>query len=300
MNSENVPPGSFRPIPKDQPPTPEVKSLKELKAEPHPALVAKYKLFDEKVHPKKDVVYHPCSANDCSPSEAFPDSRVVYVEMDEQSIKALQKKGFEAHHASALDYNPGSVDILIMLNPQISPTIPASHVVDGGYVICNNYHATATTMRENPDFQLRGLIRVTKNQELLYDTDHPEDHWKEIDTEEEFRNAPFDWGAANYVMANRVVEAITGKSENILTEYKNIIVKAREQQSQIQAKIVAEHPEWANISPNIEKEGVLMLNHGDRQYAISTRFPRKKGTVDDLFVFERISKPNPIQVSEVK
>src|ERR1035437_2277782 len=141
----------------------------ELKAEARPDLVAKYQLFDKMVNPSKSVVYHPCGSDDVSPSVAFPNSRVIYVEQDEQAVVALQKGGFEAHHASALEYDPSDVDILIMLNPQISPTIPASHVKESGYVVCNDYHATATALRTNPDLQLRGLIRVAKDKGLIYD-----------------------------------------------------------------------------------------------------------------------------------
>lgn len=291
MDNENVLPGSFRPAPENQHPAPEVQTPREVKAEVHPDLLAKYQLFDREVHPAKGVVYHPCGANDCSPSMAFPDSKVVYVELDEQAVKALQKEGFEAHYASALEYDPGDVNILIMLNPQIPPTVPATHVTEGGHVICNNYHATATAMRDNPDFQLRGLIRVAKGRGLLYDTDHPEEYWKEIDTEEEFANAPFDWGAVNYAMAGGVVEAFTGKRENVLVEYKKIIEQAREQN----AKMLTEHPEWADLLGDTDKKDVLMLNHEGQQHVISARFPRKKGTVDDLFVFERVPKPQSIQ-----
>ncbi len=293
MDIENVPPGSFSPAPDNQAPVPEIQAQKEVKAESHHGLVAKYKLFDKAVHPSRGLVYHPCGANDCSPSAAFPDSKVVYVELDEQSVRALQEEGFEAHHASALEYDPGDVNILIMLNPQIPPTVPAAHVIEGGYVVCNDYHATATTMRNNPDFQLRGLIRVSKDRGLLYDTDHPEEYWEEIDTEEKFINAPFDWCAANYTGAVQVVEALTGKRENVLAEYKKIIAQAQEQQRQQNAKTLAEHPEWANSLGNPDQEDVLVLNHMERQLIVSTRLPRKKGTVDDLFVFERVPKPQP-------
>lgn len=295
--NEDIQPGSFRPAPENQPPSPEVQAAREIKAEPHPDLVAKYQLFDRAVKPSRNVVYHPCGANDVSPSVAFPGSRVAYVELDEKAVKALQKEGFEAHHTSALEFNPGDVDVLIMLNPQIAPDIPASHIRVGGYALVNDYHATATILRRNSDFQLKGLIRVAKDRGLIYDTDNPEDYWTEIDSEEEFRNAPFDWGAANYMMALPVVEAVTGKRENVLAEYKKIIELAREQQRQQNAKMLAEHPDWADILGDPDQEDVLMFNHGGRQHVISTRFPRKKGTVDDLFVFERIQKPESVQAN---
>lgn len=269
---------------------PEIQTAKEIKAESHPDLVKKYQLFNKTINPQKKVIYHPCGANDVSPSIAFPDSKVIYVDIDKQAVETLQKEGFEAHHASALEYNPGDVDILIMRNPQISSEVPASHVRKGGYIISNDYHSTASEIRKNPDFQLRGLIRSTKERGLIYDTESPEDYWKEIDTEEEFIKAPLNWGAVNYTTAVPVVEALTGKKENVLAEYKKIIHTAREQLRQENTKTLVEHPEWADFITDPDHEDILMLNHKGRQFVLPTRLPSKKGVVDDLFVFERVVK----------
>ena len=289
-----IPPGSFRPS-SEEPPKLRAES-KVIEAESYPDLVAKYSLFREKLKPKADIVYHPCGANDVSPSVAFPDSRVIYVDIDEKSVEALKKGGFEAHTASALEFDPGDVDILIMLNPQIPPDIPSSHVVENGFVLCNDYHGTASSLHRNEQYQLRAMIRVSRGGELILDTENLEDCWREIDTEEEFQNAPFDWGAANYQMAVPVVEAVTGKRENVLAEYKKMIASAREEQRQNNAQTLQEHPEWANFLGDPDKEGVLMYNHDGRQFVLATTLPRKKGTVDDIFAFQKVN-PNP-QVSE--
>lgn len=264
---------------------------KSIEAEPRPDLVAKYSLFREKLKPKADVVYHPCGANDVSPSVAFPDSRVVYVDIDEKSVEALKTGGFEAHTASALEFDPGEVDVLIMLNPQIPPDVPASHVVENGFVLSNDYHQTASVLHRNDQYQIRATIRVSKGGELILDTENLEDYWKEIDTEEEFQNAPFDYGAASYQMAVSVVEAVTGKRENVLTEYKKIIATAREKHRQVIAQMLQEHPEWAEFSDVLNKEeDALMYNHEGKQFVLQTTLPRKKGTVDDIFVFQKVVK----------
>lgn len=292
-----IPPCSFHPS-LEEPPKPEAEP-KPIEAEPRPDLVAKYSLFREKLNPKADVIYHPCGANDVSPSVAFPDSKVVYVDIDEKSVEALKKGGFEAHAASALEFDPGDVDILIMLNPQISPDVPSSHVVENGFVLSNDYHGTASSLHRDNQYQLCALIRMSQCQELMFDTENLEDYWKEIDTEEEFRNAPFNWGATNYAMAVPVVETITGKRKNVLAEYKKIIDMAREQQRQKNAQMLAEHPEWAEFTADPDKEDVLMFNRGDRQFVLSTTLPRKKGAVDDIFVFQKQRCPE-ISKSQIK
>jgi len=277
-----------KPYPKELP-KPET-GPRSFEVEPHPDLVAKYSLFKDKLKPKADVVYHPCGAKDVSPSIAFPDSRVVYVDIDEKSVEALKRGGFEAHASSALEFNPGKVDILIMLNPQISPDVPASYVIENGFILSNDYHGTASTLHFNDQYQIRGMIRVSQGGELILDTDNLENYWKEIDTEEEFQNAPLDWGAANYQMAASIVEAVTGKKENILAEYKKIIATAREKQRQINAKMLQENPKMADFIDDVDQTDVLTFNHEGRQFVLATTLPRKKGTVDDIFVFQKVVK----------
>lgn len=290
-----IPPGTFRPSP-DESPKPEMEP-RPIEAEPNPDLVAKYSLFRERFKPKADVVYHPCGANDVSPSVAFADSRVIYVDIDDKSVEALKKGGFEAHTASALEFDPGDVDILIMLNPTIPPDVPSSHVVENGFVLSNDYHGTASSLHRNEQYQLRAMVRTSKGGELMLDTENLEDYWREIDTEEVFQNAPFDWGAANYAMVVPVVEAVTGKKENILAEYKKIIATAREEQRQKNTQTLAEHPEWAESMVDPDKSDVLMFNHGGRQFVLATTLPRKKGTVDDIFVFQKVKQNS--QASEL-
>lgn len=293
-----IPPGTFRPSP-EEPPKPETET-KPIEAEPRPDLVAKYSLFRERFKPKDDVVYHPCGANDVSPSVAFPNSRVIYVDIDDKSVEALKKGGFEAHTASALEFDPGNVDILIMLNPTIPPDAPSSHVGENGFVLSNDYHGTASSLHRNEQYQLRAMVRTSKGRELMLDTENLEDYWREIDTEEEFQNAPFDWGAAHYTMAVPVVEAVTGKKENILAEYKKIIATAREEQRRKNAQTIAEHPAFAEFMGDPDTEDVLMFNHDGRQFVLATTLPRKKGTVDDIFVFQKVKSNSQISESPSK
>lgn len=290
INEEpGIPPGTFRPSP-EEPLRPEIEPKSfEVESRPDlPDLVAKYSLFRERFKPKADVVYYPCSANDISPSIAFPDSRVIYVDIDEKSVDTLKRDGFEAYAASALEFDPGNVDILIMLNPTIPPDVPSSYVVENGFVLSNDCHGIASSLHRNKQYRLCAVIRTSKDKELILDTENLEDYWREIDTDEEFQNAPFDWKGVSFAKAAQVVEAVTGKKENILAEYKKIIAMAKEEQRQRNAQILTEHPELAEFMEDPDKENVLMFNHGGRQFVLATRFPRKKGTVDDIFVFQKV------------
>lgn len=259
----------------------------EIHPQPHPDLVEKYSLFADYFKPNANVVYHPCGSNDVSPSAAFPGSRVIYADIADDPMQALRAAGFEAHTASALEYDPGPVDILVMLNPQISPKIPASHVKHGGYVLCNDYHGTARTLRNDSEFEFVGVV-LQEGTKKVVDTHQLEDYWKEIETEEEFRRAPFNWGSANYIMAKKVVEKVTGQSENVLEEYRKIIDLARKQHRESTAKLRAQFPDQEDVVSGLESERDLYtFVHNGKQYIVDARMARRKGTVDDIFVFRK-------------
>ena len=255
----------------ERPDSPE-KAAKSIEAELRPDLVARYSLFRDTLNPKSDVVYHPCGANDVSPSAVFPSSRVIYADIDNESMDALRKKGYEAHTASALEFNPGNVNILFLLNPAIDPSVPATYVTPDGYIVTNDYHGTASTLAQDSQYALRALVRESDKGELYFDTENLEDYVKEIDSEEEFQNAPFDFGAVHYLTASNVVEAITGKKENILAEYKRILQMAREQTGEVD-----------------DEDDPLIFQHNGRTFVLEAKLPKKKGTVDDTFVFQKLS-----------
>ena len=158
-----------------------------LQAIPHKDLVAKYPLFKDSVGFQRGTIYHPCGANDISPSVAFPGSRVIYADIEDGFMRVVRQAGYEAYAVDVLTFHPGPVDVLILLNPQIKPNIPASFVKENGYVLCNDYHNTATILRQN-GYKPLAIIRMTKKG-LLYDTENPGEYWTEIETDEEFQNA---------------------------------------------------------------------------------------------------------------
>lgn len=260
-------PGSFRPI-EDLPSAPQDKVPKELVAQPSDDLVAKYRLFQQATGAKVDIVYHPCSAIDNSPSVAFPNSRVIYVELDNDSVEALKKAGLEAYNASALEYDPGDVDVLILLNPAISPDVPSQYVVPGGFIIGNDYHKTASKLRKKPEWELKGVIVPISEGELKFDREDLEDYWQKVETDDEWKAARFSWGAESYEEAEKVVEEKTGKKEDILENYMRIIDDAISQ-----GKGIA-----------MDKGALIVFPDGS---VLSGVLPNKKGTVDDLFVFQK-------------
>lgn len=279
-------PGSFRSVPESEQIKPEVVvNSKFFEPISYPYLIAQYSAFREKFHPKDDVVYYPCMANDTTPSLAFPDSRVIYVDLDKDYVEGLKKAGFEAHTASALEFDPGQVDILIMLNPQISPDIPASHVVENGFVLCNNWHNTAFKLHKNTDFKISAVLSSDSNKQPEVDTDNLDDYWKRVENEEELKERSISF----YEQAVNIVKTFTGKTENIFAEYKKIIEAAKERMRQHNAKMIEEYPNYAEILPDPDRIDFFDFEHMGQTIHIS-EFPYKK--IGEIYVFQKISKQN--------
>ena len=128
------------------------------------------------------------------------------------------------------------------------------------------------------------MIGESREKGSVFDTENLDDYWKEVETEEEFRNSVGGFRATDYRTASKIVKAITGKSENILIEYKKIVEMAKEQERQRSVKNLAEYPDF---KPCAGDPNILTFDHGDRQFSLAIALPRKKGSVDDTFVFQK-------------
>lgn len=272
------------------PKTPEQKNSQELHTSTSDELVARYQAFANTLQVTPGTIYHPCGANDVSPSVAFPNSSVIYVDKHNESMIALRDAGYNAITASALDYDPGTVDLVILLNPVIAPDVPVSHVKNEGFVLCNNYHSTAIALYNNPEFKFIGVIVPDRDGGFKLDTEQLDQYWQEIETDDEWKSARFTWGGENYEMAAQIIEEVTGKRENVLREFRRITAEAQEQQRIEYEELLTEHPDFADLIINDDDAQTVTV--AGKRYFFSTDLPKKKGTVDDTFVFQKVTSPS--------
>jgi len=66
-------------------------SQTEQRPEVSEELVEAYRIFDKTFNPKRDVIYYPSCGFDSSLSVIFPDSRIIYVDSDKESVSTLKK-----------------------------------------------------------------------------------------------------------------------------------------------------------------------------------------------------------------
>ena len=170
--------GSFREIPLDDDPYATGRlqgEFEDPKPEATPRLQECLEGLSSVIPTPVRSVYYPCCSYDITPSHAFPDAEVTYVDMDDRAMAALRAEGFAAHTAcapvpeseqlaaqAAPLYRPeASVDLLLLLNPGISHQEVVRDVSVGGHVVANNWHHTADALNGDRRFQVVAVFSET-------------------------------------------------------------------------------------------------------------------------------------------
>jgi len=255
------------------------------KPEESSRLVVGYTLFKEEFQPKLDSIYYPSCGFDASATKAFPESRIMYVDIDKNIVRALKKHGLDARCANAEELDlEAPVDAVILQNQSIQVDKPVSNLRKGGFVLCNDYHSAATELRKNDNFSLVAMVRAdTSSRTLTVERENLDDYWKYVETDEEFKLAPFSWGGAiDYDQAREIVRAVRGVETDILANYVEIRNEALAELLTEQATIKEE------TGTDLDLGDIPLIKADDGDYILPS-LPRKKGTVDDLFVYQKMA-----------
>ncbi|MFH1670032.1 MAG: hypothetical protein ABIA92_00405 [Patescibacteria group bacterium] len=176
----------------------------ELSVEPNASenLAKRYDAISAHMGQKPGRIFYPCCEGDVTPSKAFPDSMVTYVDMTREIIEKLIAKNYDAHwgkvpsgreeiqsesdSSDAPNFIPDEeYDLLILLNPQIGVSGVVEWVRNGGYVLCNNYHNTAEEMNERGEFT--SIAVMPDSDSIEVDTSELRDYFKLVASDEEYQ-----------------------------------------------------------------------------------------------------------------
>jgi hypothetical protein len=122
--------------------------------------VAQYRAIADRFDLAPDVVYHPGSGHDVSPSRAFTDSRVVYADVDAAAMADLQRDGYDAHGADAADFElPGGADVVVFRNAGLlEEGVVAATLRSGGWVVANDHLESASHLARLSDLELVAVV----------------------------------------------------------------------------------------------------------------------------------------------
>lgn len=127
-----------------------------------------FNAFSDTFKPELNTIYYPGSNIDISPSKttSFQSSRIIYVDSDEDAIEALKQEGCEAYAEDAENFNPGEVNLLLLLN--FYEKEPLQYVVKNGFAICNDHWTGTLTKMLQSHFELVGVF-IDEDQTLRTD-----------------------------------------------------------------------------------------------------------------------------------
>lgn len=152
--------------------------------------VVQYEAFADYFDVSPDVVYHPGSGHDVSPSETFPESRVVYVDVDETAMADLNRAGYEGVSADAAAYEVDQgADVIILRNAGMleEPIVEANLRADG-WVLANDHLESATHLLDVDSLELVGVVPDTWTGDAPpVDTRDLDAYLSPIETEAEYR-----------------------------------------------------------------------------------------------------------------
>jgi hypothetical protein len=122
--------------------------------------VAQYRAIADRFDLAPDVVYHPGSGHDVSPSRAFTDSRVVYTDVDAAAMADLRRDGYDAHGADAADFElPGGADVVVFRNAGLlEEAVVAATLRSGGWVVANDHLESASHLVRLGDLELVAVV----------------------------------------------------------------------------------------------------------------------------------------------
>ncbi|MFB6189068.1 MAG: hypothetical protein ABEI57_04220, partial [Halapricum sp.] len=121
--------------------------------------VAQYRAVDDHFDLSPDIVYHPGSGHDVSPSVAFPERRVVYVDVDEAAMDDLTRAGYRAVGADATGHElTGGADVIVFRNAGlVEEAVVERNLRPAGWVLANDHLESARHLARMDALELVGV-----------------------------------------------------------------------------------------------------------------------------------------------
>lgn len=125
--------------------------------------VLQYRAFADHFDVSPNVVQHPGSGHDVSPSDGFSQSRVRYIDVDAAAMAELERAGYEAVAADAVGYEADEcADVIVFRNAGLAEEpIVQRNLRPGGWVLANNHLESAEHLLAMDTLNLVGVVPDT-------------------------------------------------------------------------------------------------------------------------------------------
>ncbi|WP_226042926.1 hypothetical protein [Natrinema sp. DC36] len=122
--------------------------------------ISQYRAVANRFGIEADVVYYPGSGHDVSPSVAFPEAEVTYVDVDVAAMDDLAAAGYAARWGDATNYSvAGGTDVIILRNSGlVEEAIVERNLRAGGWVLANDHLESAHHVAGMDRVELVGVV----------------------------------------------------------------------------------------------------------------------------------------------
>jgi hypothetical protein len=209
------------------------------------------------------LIANPGCGLDISPSVAFPQSRILYIDPDKEAHQVRVNAGYESYEEKAEYFTPPEpLDLLILINQGCSPKCLLPSLKLGAHVFCNDYHGAATYLWKDPGYELRGVATGSK-----YITEALHLYFEPVDSDASWKSAQKGFSCLSYRHAADMIRQAVEVTGEILPEYLRLMEEAK-----------------ADSSDN---SGMYTLKIGYHTL-VFTPLPNKQGSCDDLYIFQKM------------
>lgn len=127
--------------------------------------IDQYQAAAEFLGVEPELVYEPANGNDTSTAAAFPEAQVLFADIDQLSVEAVNREGYNAVLADAEELALSETPDLTVLQNSLFNEKEALQLNPSEYVLANDYTGAASNVMETGDYRFVG--RVPQNQDYV-------------------------------------------------------------------------------------------------------------------------------------
>jgi len=135
--------------------------------------INQYRTASESLEIDPELIYEPANGADISTSEAFPNSDILYAEIRDNAVEAVNKAGENVVLGDGEELKLSSLPDLVVFRNSHMDEVEALTRNPAEYVFANNWTGSASNIAKMDEYEITGI--VPQNETYLEDAESVED-----------------------------------------------------------------------------------------------------------------------------
>lgn len=124
--------------------------------------INQYQAAAEELGIDPELIYEPANGADTSTPEAFPEADVLFAEIAEYNVEAVNEEGYNAVLADAEELKLSRTPDLVVFRNSAMDETQALEDNTSEYVFANNWLGSASNISEMDEYEMVGTVRQNK------------------------------------------------------------------------------------------------------------------------------------------